>query len=229
MNIKITKAEFDYCNSFDSDKYLIGSRLYGTNREDSDYDYLYVMYESPFKSSDYYPNFHQLQYDDLENNTQHIFTTISRFYANLFSGDSSINADIVMFSACPPIKCDVIDDSVRLNYCRTYNIIKSYLGFAKRDILRKNEGKNKHFHVARGLYCADELINNRLPLLSGLSSYSHLSFEELMVLHNDLRKQLNSLYDANDITTYPKEFIVTPRNSVEQKLMESNNIKQFKY
>ena len=226
MNIKITKEEADFIlKNHKLSQHLMGSRLYGTHKEDSDTDYL-IMYDSFHKSSDlYYPNYHQFQYDDVENNTQYVFTSDSQFYKNLFSGDSTINADIIMFSTLYGSESD------RLNILRTYNIIKAYIGFAKRDLksFKQNKGKNKLFHAARGLYCAEELILNRLPKKEYLSILNVFNFDELGMQEVRLRYQCNELFEQNDLTMYPKLPLVEPVNNLEKLITEANNIREFKY
>ena len=151
MNIKINKEEADYIFSLNNKQYIFGSKLYGTSNDDSDTDIL-VIYESFHKERDvFYPNYHQFQYDDLENNKQYVFTSKEMFYKNLLSGDSTINSDIVLFND------NFIDIKDKLNICRTYKVIKAYIGFANRDIKNINKGKNKHFHIERSLYSAEKL------------------------------------------------------------------------
>ena len=121
MNIKINDDELALVSIYIQKSYTIGSRLYNTHTDESDYDTLFIV--EPFLKSDtYYPNNHQLQYDSSDGRRQHMFTTKERFYRNLFSGESTINADVIMFT-----DFDDLSDSERLNYCRTYNVIKSFL------------------------------------------------------------------------------------------------------
>ena len=116
MNIKINEEEYLELGLYVENSYVIGSRLYNTHTEDSDYDILYII--KPFlKSDNYYPNWHQFQYDSEDGTRQNMFTTKERFYRNLFSGESTINADIIMFT-----DFDDLSPSEKLNYCRTYNV-----------------------------------------------------------------------------------------------------------
>lgn len=222
MNIKITKEEYDYLmnNLNIIDKYVMGSRLYGTNSEKSDTDIL-VLYENYFESDNYYPNYHQLQFDDIDNNIQYIFSSISQFYKNLFSGDSTINADIVMFSMN-------IDD--KLNILRTFNIIKSYIGFAKRDIKMIGKAKNKKFHAERSLYSAEELLNNKIPSLNVIKTLGDTyTIDELKQKEEDLRSLCNKMFDDGILTMFPKIPIIKPLNDLEKKIIDSNNIREFRY
>jgi hypothetical protein len=223
MNIKITKEEYLVLNQYIENSFIIGSRLYGNHSENSDIDVINII-KPIFESDKYLPNFHQFQYDDLENNKQEMFITRERFFKNLFSGDSTINTDIIMFT-----NFDNLNEFEKLNYCRTYNIIKAFLGFAKRDLNNINKGKNKRFHAARSIYCAEELINNRLPKIEEFKKYIDLTIHELLSKCAELREVSNKLLNEKDLTPFPKELFIKPLNSLEQKLIESNNILEFKY
>jgi hypothetical protein len=124
---------------------------------------------------------------------------------------------------------DDLNPSEKLNHCRTYNVIKAFLGFAKRDLNRYNTSKNKHFHAARSIYCAEKLINNELPKLDELSTYVSLGVSELMTKCVDLRKTANEMMNNKELTLFPKELIFEPKSSLERKIMEANNILEFKY
>ena len=226
MNIKITKKQAEYFKQggLFPCKYIIGSYLYKTNRENSDTDYL-IYYNSFHKKSDlFYPNYHRFQYDDVENNAQYIFTSHESFWKNLFSGDSTINADVVLFHH------DLANEE-KLNMCRTYNIIKSFIGFAKRDIknYKADKGKNKLFHIERGLYCAEKLMNNELPILEEFKTFGNKHISDLEELEHNLRNKCNVMFEKNELTMYPKLPIEEPVNDLERLLIEANNIKEFRY
>ena len=222
MNIKITKEENLVLNHLTIKSYIVGSKLYRTDNFDSDTDYL-IIYNSIGDSDIYYPNSHQLQYDDIDNNSQYIYTTERQFYSNLFSGDSTINVDVILFY-------DDYTESEKLNICRTYNIIKAFLGFVKRDIKFLGKNKSKLFHVHRGLYCAEKLLNNELPILSDLTKLNMSSdTKELLSKCNELRERMNKLFESDELTLYPKNPICSVKSSIEKKLIESNNTREFRY
>jgi len=223
MNIKITEDELAEISLYVKESYIIGSRMYNTHTEDSDTDVLYII--TPFlKSDEYYPNWHQFQYDSADGKRQYMFTTKERFYRNLFSGESTINADVIMFT-----DFDNLSPSDKLNHCRTHNIIKAFLGFAKRDLKRYNVGKNKHFHAARSIYCAEKLMDNELPRLEDLSTYVNLDIIKLTHKCVELRNRCNNMMNNKELTMFPKELIFEPKSSLERKIMEANNILEFKY
>jgi hypothetical protein len=225
MNIKITKEEYNYVldNALVLSRQVVGSRMYGTNTEKSDTDIL-IVYKNFMESDNYYPNYHQLQYDDIENNTQYILTTETQFFRNLYSGDSTINFDVVLYYTAHRTKDD------KLNMLRTFNIIKAFIGFAKRDIKQVNIGKNKLFHIERSLYCAEELLHDRLPnteLFIGFGKNDDITYFKNKEI--ELRKMCNALFEVGDLTMYPKLPIFEPVNDLERKIIEANNIKEFKY
>ena len=60
--------------TYSIEEYVFGSKLYGTDNENSDTDIL-VIYKCPIAWKKYIntlPNFHMFQYDDCENNKQFI-------------------------------------------------------------------------------------------------------------------------------------------------------------
>jgi hypothetical protein len=222
MNIKINKSQAQFIlDTYAISTSKIGSHLYGVQRTNSDTDYL-VLYKSFHETADmHYPNFHQFQWDDTENNAQYIFSSERQFWKNLFSGDSTINADVILFSD------GKYNDAEKLNITRTFNIIKAFLGFAKRDI-KQIKGKNKIFHINRGLYCAESLLENRLPLLSKFI-FNESSVEKLAEREAELRARCNIMLEKNELTLYPKMPVIQTENELEKLLIDANNIKEFRY
>jgi|WetSurMetagenome_2_1015567.scaffolds.fasta_scaffold84883_2 hypothetical protein len=229
MNLKISKGEHEYLMEHRLRAYTVGSHLYRTNKEGSDedilciYDNKHLMSISP-EICNYLPNYHQFQYDDTENNKQYIWTTLEHFYKNLFSGDSTINADVAMFY---PIGYDP------LRLCRTYKVIKAFIGFANRDLKNINKG-NKLFHAHRSLYCASMLLRDELPNLDDIYFISQNPYDVdfLREWNKNLRELCNELYEKGHIEMYyipamPKSLM--PYNTLLNKLVYANNTKEFKY
>jgi predicted nucleotidyltransferase len=226
MNIKITKEQHLRLLERTSIKVPIGSHLYGTNTEKSDTDILCI-YE-PFdnwKLLESYPNYHQFQYDCEETNRDYIYTTFGQFWKNQRSGDSTINSDIIMFT-----NAITESDESKLNYCRTFKVIKSFIGFAKRDIkqsLNDNTGK-KLFHATRGLYCAQSLLEGDLPDVYNVK----VCFEEpwsynyLVEFEKSLREVCNIMFEKKKLENY---FVRETNDDLLNLLLSSNNIREFKY
>ena len=166
MNIKITKEQHERLLKHNHEKHIFGSRLFGTEKETSDYDYMMVYhYQEVFYGMEtYLPNIHSFQYDDVENNSQYIWVTEQQFYQNLFSGDGTIQSDIFLFT-------EGISPYETAKVCRTFKVIKAYCGVAKRD-LKLHNSKNKLFHANRSLYIAEKLLNNETPTKKDIQKLS---------------------------------------------------------
>ena len=221
MNIKITKQEHELLEEFEYDEFIFGSKLYGTDNDRSDTDIIRIF--TPQKDTEWletsimYPNIHQFQYDDKKNQVQYTWTYKMQFLKNLISGDSIVNAEVSIFSLDIP-----------LEYVYTYNIIKAFLGFAKRDI--KNQ---KMFHARRCLYIAESLLNKELPTLDGVKTLVNeknpsINFKQLREVQDLLREQLNDTYDKGRIPRYYVEPTASGDMMLD-KLLKANNIKEFRY
>ena len=216
MNIKINKDQFNHLMTYSIEEYVFGSKLYGTDNENSDTDIL-VIYKCPIAWKKYIntlPNFHMFQYDDCENNKQFIFTTEDQFVKNQQSGDAIVNSELILFSPNN-------SDEYKLERCRTYKVIKAFLGFAKRDANNK-----RYFHANRCLYIASQLLDRKVPCLEDVKYMHSLNNKPIMSLINNFRDKANQLYDAGMLPLY---YVPKVEDELLQILLDSNNIKEFKY
>lgn len=221
MNVKITKEQHERLCKSKYIEYEFGSRLFGTHREDSDYDYMRIYkYDSVYKKViKGLPNIHSLQYDNSENNTQYIWVTEEQFWTNLYSGDGTIHSDILMFSEGA--------DDLALKMCRTFKIIRAYCGVAKRD-LKLHNGKNKLFHANRSLYIAECLIDNILPTKEKIQEIA-LNLENKEVL---LQKEIRTRQKASDMYQnhlLHNYYIPETEDDLLNIILQSNNTRKFKY
>ena len=109
-------------------KVQIGSHLYGFQNAESDIDYLYI-YPRPKKMQESFLwEHHQLQYK--EDGVDHIFTDLHTFVRNILTGDSTINFEVLHELEDTPLHA--LFETKHLFY--SYNVIKSYLGLARRDL-----------------------------------------------------------------------------------------------
>jgi len=219
MNMEITLAEHQRLCGSDYKEFKFGSRLFGTNHENSDYDYLRMYkWDSIFDESDqtYLPNLHSFKYADIDSNTEYIWTTERQFYSNLFLADGTIYSDIVIFSGN-------WDSESILSMCRTFKIIKSYCGVAKRDLRNNDPKKLKLAH--RSLVIAQKLLENILPELSNIQDISYdLNKDSLMGWEARIRIEAIKLYDSKTLNNYP---IYNSTDSLLHKMYAGNNIRQF--
>jgi predicted nucleotidyltransferase len=230
MNIKIDKEDFEFLRKHKIVELPFGSHLYGTATAESDLDVL-VLYDYDFPVANLYPNFHLLQYDAIDEKTQYLMACPDQMLRNTLTGDSTIFADLMMFS-----KAQTRTPEEVLNIVRTYNIIKAYIGFAKRDIKQIKKGKNKIFHIYRGLYTAECLMDNTLPNLTSIQwlyktskSIEDSSVDNMLDLEATLRKRCNEMFEKDELTMFPKNNMETPSCPLEQKIIDAQNIKMFKY
>lgn len=166
MNLWIQKplAEFIAWNTY-CEIHLIGSRLYGLQNNNSDYDYL-IIYD-PFRNQIYNPflNHHQFQYKEF--NTDYNFVDICTFIKNLVSGDSPINYEVLHSEGFYSSKYGWLVDYVP--WFRTYNIIKGFLGFAERDcrnIAKRDDVQKGARHIVRSFVYAKQIFYKRFSLKS---------------------------------------------------------------
>jgi len=218
MNIMIDEQEHEYLQQLVTQRYTIGSHLYGTAHANSDLDYLCLYPATELELRSPLPNAHPFLYKDKVTNIDWNYSSDLQFSRNLLSGDSTVNADVVLFTD---------REKEKLSWCRTYKVIRAYLGYAKRDLKQANKAK-KMAHAARELYCAELLLDNRLPTLDGLRAacLKQQSATELQEKEQGLRAQANSLYDAGLLHNY---YITKEDNSLWHKMLQANNTKAFRY
>lgn len=224
MNVKITKKQHEYLCSLDYKEYLFGSKLHGIAGKDSDEDYIRVVdnsfYDEFSTNAKFLPNIHSWQFDDTDNNTQYVWMTERQFYHNLFSGDGNMIADVVLLSG-------EFEDSMFL--CRTFKIIKGYLGVAKRDLKLHGNYEKKRFHAFRSMYMAECLMNNELPTVEGIIQLKSMvlpSREELFEKESSLRIKVVEMSKDKELDNYPKFEEV---NELAQIMSDCNNVGEFKY
>lgn len=223
MNIKITREEHLRLCESPFEEYLFGSRLFGTHTKDSDHDFIRVYdYEDVFgHQTDYcLPNIHSFQFDDSDNNTQYIWMTDRQFWGGLYSGDGTMQTDIVMFSGRWM-------ESEILSLCRTYKIIKAYCGVAKRDVTLHGKDPKKRFHAERSLYIADRLINNEVPVVEEIQKMKGETPAAILIERSkELRQVASRMYEKKALHNY---HIPVTQDRLLNKMLEANNIREFKY
>lgn len=222
MNVKITKEEHERLCRHDFEEHLFGSRLFGTHTEDSDYDYIRIYeHTDVFQISGYnLPNIHSFQFDDKENNAQYVWMTKEQFWGNLYSGDGTMQSDVVMFGG-------KWMESEILTLCRTYKIIRAYCGVAKRDVTLHGKDIKKRFHAERSLYIAECLINNEVPNVETIQTFKGLT-GAVHIIENSksLRATASSMYEKRSLHNY---HIPLTSDTLLNKMLGANNIREFKY
>lgn len=150
-------------------KIEVGSVLYGLQDNGSDKDILHIYAQSINKANSFIYSHHQLQYRDTENKIDLLFVDVQTFIRNLLSGDSTINFEVihtqVIANSCLSFLYDM-----RAHFY-TYQIIKAYLGFAKRDVKQfftitdEREQIKRMLHILRGWRFAQSIFNKNFSLI----------------------------------------------------------------
>ena len=215
MNLHINKEKFDtLMNSNIVGKFIIGSHLYNLNDEKSDKDILVVYHAFKNQLVNSFTNHHQFQYKDLENNVDYNFVDSISFIRNLVSGDSTINYELIWTDEMKNSEMSFLYD-MRYKF-RTYNIIKSYLGFADRDcrlMFKRKDDRDKIkglHHIYRGLYFAKSIYNNEFKLIDNdlISICKNTKLDDLKNLGNirteikEFRDYINKSFENKNIVRF---------------------------
>jgi len=207
MNIHFTDTELkEQLESNALTKTIVGSHLYKLNNKDSDFDILTIYKEN---NNSFLWEHHQLQYnteDDL------LFTSLNTFIRNILTGDSTINFEVLMSDELYGTELEFLIQH-RKEFI-TYNLIKSYLGLAKRDFKNRKDPK-KLSHFLRGVYFAEMLMNSNFKLFDYEGYEDVKSAKEGTLLDKEfiaqsaelkmleLRTELNNRLKSNKISLYP--------------------------
>jgi predicted nucleotidyltransferase len=150
-------------------KVAVGSHLYGLNTDKSDVDILHIHAKSKNLDQSFLWEHHQLQFK--QQNTDLIFTDLFIFIRNLLSGDSTINFEVLHTKELADSDLKFLSDNKKQFY--NYNILKSYLGLAKRD-LKQCFSETNHYLNTKKLSHAYRSIITAEAILAG-NYDNHLS------------------------------------------------------
>lgn len=222
MNIHITESEFKELNKLIILSIRVGSHLYGLNNADSDTDILNIYAAPEDNLHAVVQSHHQFQYKS--ENTDYLFCSLQSFVKNILMGDSPLN-----FEALDSWELKNHADlkwlaDFKSNF-RSYQLIKSYLGLARRDVksFKKNKSSKKIFHAYRGLLTAKAIFDNKnytndwqcftpteRATLKAVKN-NKISVETLVVLSDEItqeleqiRKDLNSSLEQKQISKIMK-------------------------
>lgn len=223
----------------------VGSSMYSLNDENSDIDYLYILPNSIFDEYSLINSHHQLQFK--ENNIDHNFTNIKNFLNNALKGESSINFECINSEKLKGTCLEFLHNNKKC--FNNYNIIRGYLGFARRDFkfyFRESverDRKKKLIHIWRGYFFAKSIMDGNFSLISkelldkaneirsikfDINKTKELdnSAKSAMLLISDLREQLNALLNSKSIS---KIMNVANQTSLNNFIKELYNSDEYKY
>jgi hypothetical protein len=245
MNIHIKDEKlFEQLNEATLLKIRVGSHMYKLNDEYSDEDYLSIYVPSRNERNSFSFTNHQLQYklDGVDYN----FVNIFNFIRNTIVGDSTINFEVINDKSIWKSELGFLYSLSRSFY--NYNIIRSYLGLARRDVKQMKLGatdrdKNKKLiHAYRGLEFAKNIYTGKSIELdkethSFLLSLKEISdwkvrHEHIDILTNKietLRKEVNTSLDAGRITKFMRVEDQTELDEALSNLINSDYYKRKEF
>ena len=156
----------------------IGSGMYNLKTETSDTDILVIYLDGVVNSNSIIRTHHQLQYikDNEDGSTiDYIFTSLTQFLNNILSGDSTINYEVLKSESFKNHSKEFKFLS-ELEVFDNINVIKSYLGMAKRDLksIKCEFSTKKLYHISRGILFAEAVLNSRNIFDALKKNYSNL-------------------------------------------------------
>ena len=235
MNIHITdNSLFQALKSASLVSCQFGSHLYQTNDELSDKDVHYIYATSVNEMNSFLKSHHHLQYH--ENGVDHIFVNLHVFLNNLIKGDSTVLFEIVHSGSLINTTLEFLYDM--RNTFNNYAIIRSYMGFAKRDILHYHT-KETHrdqlkalCHIWRGYFFAKSIMKGNFKLIDeeflktvvnikSLNNLDYIKKKEFLDVGKDsvseFREMLNYKFN-NNLLDIPKYM------TIENQILLDKNI-----
>jgi predicted nucleotidyltransferase len=195
-------------------KTIIGSRMYGVNNANSDYDYLNIYLD--YNYSFYWEN-HLLQFK--EENIDNIFSDLKVFIRNLLSGDNTINFELIYSGQFKNTDLEFLEEFKEdlINY----NTLRAYIGLARRDLKKFTSTKNlkKLAHCFRGYLFARQLLEEK-----NLDIY--MNGKVFNGIDNDKEIYLAILNGNDELKYYLKELVLNLRERINKEF-ENGNINKI--
>lgn len=179
-----------------------GSSLFGLSTQGSDHDYL-IVYQ-PFKNelcSLHEPSMNIIIKKD---NTDYVFVNIKNFVLNLLSGEQTIYFEIIHSRQCEGTVLEFLAKNSDKFY--TYNTLRSYLGYMKRDL--------KYAKDSKRLYHAYRAFRSIEMILSDEGYTNEFSESDL----NTMKAIRNNTYDNQRLSVDLKEQHDILRKTINNKL-----------
>ena len=235
MNIHINDLNlFDNLLQASVAKSNFGSILYNTNDQFSDNDIHYFYTTSDNEMNSFLKSHHHIQYKNA--NIDYVFVNIHTLIKNIINGDSTVLFEIIHSGNLINTPLEFLYNM--RNYFNNYSIIRSYLGFAKRDVEHyvKNKTHREQIktlgHIYRGYYFAKSLIENDfklinldfLKLFTTLKKIDESDYKTKKIFLSDaknlitsLREELNYKYDRK-ILDIPKYMEIENQKKLDEHL-----------
>lgn len=217
MNIHVTDDHLKN-ELFNSELIRIpfGSHVYGLNNQHSDEDYICIYAESDIERDSFLWEHHNYQIK--ENDTDYIFTTLNNFIRNLINGDMPGNLESIYDVSLTESPLAFLYDN-RESFL-SYSNIRSFLGYAKRDLKHSLRDDSRLCHAYRSVLSARKILDksydpycknwNEYDILKNMKE-GNLSLEEkrhycnmMNVDIDNMRSLINTMLENNQIIRFMK-------------------------
>lgn len=220
-----------------------GSTMYKTNDGLSDTDMHHIYATTDNELNSFLKSHHHLQYKipqlrilDKVIDIDHIFVSLHTFLSNTIKGDSTVLFEIIHSKAFVNTPLSFIHD-MRNDFIN-YAIVRSYLGFARRDIQHYHKSKTHReqikslSHIHRGYFFAKSLLEGNFSLVNDdflkvFAELKSIGETEYTVkkqylaqgnnLVSDLREKLNLMFNNNSLTL-PKYMSIEAQEYLDNKV-----------
>lgn len=180
-----------------------GSHVYGLDTESSDEDYICIYAESNEEKQSFLWEHHNFQV--CMNKTDYIFTNLKNFIRNLINGDMPGNLESIHIDDFINSEFKFLYD--RRHYFYSYTNIRSFLGYAKRDLKHALRDDSRLCHAYRCIESAKMMLNgeyhpvcknwdNDVYQLLRSMKFGQFTHDEKIILCNNLNDESSYLRDS---------------------------------
>jgi len=157
MNIQIEDENIlTVLNDSVIDRFEFGSKIYGLETENSDIDDIAVIKQNDFFANTFLWEHHTIQRASEERDT--IYTTLQLLVRNLMTGDSTAYFETLHSDQCKGTILEFLAD--RKEWFYNFTTIRSFLGYARRDIKHSKDNGKRFAHAVRCYYAAKMLFED---------------------------------------------------------------------
>lgn len=138
------------------DRFEFGSKIYGLDTVNSDIDDIAVIKQNDFFANTFLWEHHTIQRASEEQDT--IYTTLQLLVRNLMTGDSTSYFETLHTKQCDGTILEFL--AKRKKWFYNFTTIRSFLGYARRDIKHSKDNGKRFAHAIRCYYAAKMLFED---------------------------------------------------------------------
>jgi hypothetical protein len=219
MNIQIEdKRILDVLNNSVIDTFEFGSKIYGLDTQNSDIDDIAVVKQNDFFANTFLWEHHTIQRASKERDT--IYTTLQLLVRNLMTGDSTAYFETLHSNQCKGTILEFLAD--RKTWFYNFTTIRSFLGYARRDIKHSKDNGKRFAHAVRCYYAAKMLFEDNF-YTNDYREYNHAIYN--YILAAKLGTHGLSKYEMSQEIQYYKKAI----DDLRKEVSNSFNSNQRRY